>query len=234
VKLFPRKKKIHKTPEGKLARILADCRVDLVLDVGANIGQSHDELRAAGYLGRMVSFEPVPSAHATLLGKAAHDSNWEIAPRMAIGATPGEAVINVSQASDMSSLREATPDLLRALPKTAVTERLATQVASLDAIWDQYCGDARVFLKIDTQGYERQVLDGVQDHLDQIVGMKLELSLFPQYAGEEDYLGFLNDLHAWGFEPLMIWDKYFSTQLGRQLQIDVVFVRRGEIPVPAD
>lgn len=231
--LFSRKPKMKKTPEGKLARILSDFSVDLVLDVGANVGQTHDKLRAAGYKGRIVSFEPVPSAHATLLEKAQRDFDWDIAPRTAIGAEPGEVTINVSQATDMSSILTPGEILLETLPKTEVAEQVLTPVTTLDAVWETYCPPtARIFLKVDTQGFERQVLMGVEANLDRILGIQLELSLLPLYEGEETYLGYLQDLHAWGFEPFMIWENYFSRTHGRQMQMDVVFMRADRKVAP--
>ena len=224
--LFSRKPKMKKTPEGKLVRILSDFAVDLILDVGANVGQTHDKLRAAGYKGRMVSFEPVPSAHAALVAKAKNDPHWQIAPRTAIGREPGDVIINVSQSTDMSSILQPKDVLLETLPKTEVAEQVNTPVTTLDAVWETYCPPtSRVFLKVDTQGFERQVLDGAKASLDKILGVQLELSLLPLYDGEETYLSYLNDLHAWGFEPFMIWENYFSRTHGRQMQMDVAFMR---------
>ena len=231
--LFSRKPKMRKTPEGKLVRILNDFAVGLVLDVGANVGQTHDKLRIAGYKGRIVSFEPVPSAYAELVARAKQDNYWDIAPRTAIGSEQGEVNINVSQATDMSSILKPGADLLNTLPKTKVVEQVVTPVTTLDAVWETYCPpSARVFLKVDTQGFERQVLDGARASLCKVIGIQLELSLFPLYEGEETYLSYLNDLHAWGFEPQRIWENYFFRSLGRQLQIDVAFMRTEQTAGP--
>jgi hypothetical protein len=60
-----------------------DCTV---LDVGSNVGQFGVNLRNAGYRGRIISFEPTSAAHARLKQNAAHDANWTVAPRCAVGA----------------------------------------------------------------------------------------------------------------------------------------------------
>ena len=220
------RKRIDKTTPGKIVTILNDRNVDLVVDVGANVGQTGLGLRQAGYTGRILSFEPVPAAHAALCAAAAGDDAWTVAERMAIGDRDGEIEINVADSTDMSSALDASDELLRTLPKTRSANRIVAPLHRLDSILPELAGGARnLFLKVDTQGFERNVLNGAPDTLRRIRGLQMELSLFPLYRGEETYLPFLNDLHAMGMEPLMIVETNFSRTLKRQLQIDVVFGR---------
>jgi len=221
-----RKRRLRKSREGKIVRILDAFAIDAVCDIGANIGQTRDSLRAAGFRGRIVSFEPAPEAHATLVSRARHDPAWEIAPRMALGARAGEERLNLAESSDMSGLRLPTTDLLAALPGARVQGQAPVAVAPLDSVFDaHFAPSERVFVKIDTQGHERAVLDGAAESLTRIVGLQLELSLLPLYEGEETYLSFLNDLHGWGFAPYMLIETNFSQALARQLQIDALFMR---------
>ena len=61
----------------------------MVLDIGANEGQFGEELRAGGYKGGMVSFEPMADAHNKLLLRSRSDTQWQVAARSAIGADRG-------------------------------------------------------------------------------------------------------------------------------------------------
>lgn len=224
--LFKKKKELRKSREGKIATVLAAAGIDMVLDIGGNIGQTGERLRDAGYRGAIVSFEPGPGAHSILVEKAKADPLWRVAPRMAIGAEQGDILFNISESSDMSSALPATDALIKTLPKTRVVEQILTPVRTLDSLYDEYCpAGASVFVKIDTQGFERHVLNGAQETLNKICGLQMELSLFPLYEGEETYLSFLNDLHRWGFSPAMIIETTFSRALNRQLQIDAIFMR---------
>ena len=221
-----KKRNNRKSSAAKLVSILNNRAITKVIDIGANIGQTHDKLRVAGFTGEIISIEPTSVAHAVISEAAKKDPNWIIAPRMALGTEEGEVTINVSKASDMSSIMTPSEDLLKALPKTEIQTTETVIIKPLDSIYTDYCSDQdAVFLKIDTQGFEREVLKGAAETLTKIEGIQMELSLFALYEGEETYLSFVKDLHGWGFEPHMIFETNFSRKLLRQLQIDVVFMR---------
>jgi Methyltransferase FkbM domain len=83
----------------------------------------------------------------------------------------------------------------------------------------------RIFLKIDTQGFEPQVLDGAGILLARLCGLQLEMSLVACYEGEVGFRAMLDRLAAAGFEPWLFVPGYYERKLGRQLQIDGVFMR---------
>ncbi len=200
-----------------------------VIDVGANVGQYAQRLRAAGLDLPIVSIEPGKETHAKLVEAAANDPIWTVAPRMAISDTRGSAPLNVNRRSDMSSLKPMTDATLTAFPKAkpATIEEVRTE--RLDEILDDLvkpCGKP-VFLKIDTQGCEAEVIRGAKRVLNRIVAIQLEMSLTPLYVGEPSYLELLNELDRLGYDLHLIIPGYFSRELGRQLQFDGLFVRRS-------
>src|SRR5579863_5225118 len=139
-----------------LADFLAARQVDLVLDVGANIGQFGKALRSRGYRGEMISFEPVNAVYRQLKATADRDGNWQT-HNMALGAAAGRAALNVSRSTVFSSILDQSPDTSRMEPDSAVIRQEEVTVARLDDLVEP-SGDRIVFLKIDTQGYERLVL----------------------------------------------------------------------------
>ena len=173
---------IHRVGPGRspdLADFLFARRVDVVLDVGANLGQFALGLRDRGYRGKIVSFEPIDSVFRELKAVAERDGNWQT-HNFALGAVPGRAVLNVSRRSEFSSILEQSPAALRFDATAAVQRQEEVTVACLDDLFAPF-RDQIVFLKIDTQGYERPILEGAREVLSQVVGVQLELPLVHLY-----------------------------------------------------
>ena len=212
--------------DAQLAHTLERQAIDAVLDVGANVGQYAQRLRAAGWGGPILSLEPIPEVHALLKSRAAADPSWEVAPPMAAGACGGEVVLEVSAESDMSSTLPQS-DLLRDIsPTSAVRRRVVVVQQRLDELalvvdrpW------RRLFVKIDVQGAEPAVLAGLSGIWDRVHGLQLELALLPLYEGERPWLDLVADLAGRGFAPYLVFPGYFSRALGRQVQLDIVFYR---------
>lgn len=200
--------------------------VTVLLDVGANTGQYAGWLRAAGWQGRIVSFEPLADAHAALTDKAARDPAWTIAPRAALGAVAGDATLHVSAERDMSSLRPFDPAFLASSPTSAIERDETVPVVTLAEVFADHAGAAdTVFLKIDTQGYEAEVLEGAGPVMDRIAGLQVEMSFARLYDGEEMFRPLLARIEAMGFAPHLLLPGYFSKNLGRMLQFDGIFFR---------
>lgn len=213
--------------ELRRARILESVDADLVLDVGANVGEYGQRLRASGYRGAITSFEPQEASFKRLQATAARDGAWSCR-RLALGDRDGEATLNVSANSYSSSLREIEPDHQRVAPGAARVRQERVPLARLETVWaDVAAGALRPFLKIDVQGFESEVLNGAARCLEQIHGIELELSLVPLYRGQtlaREIIDLLDDsgFSLVGVEPVLI-----DEESGRTLQADGLFVRTG-------
>ena len=228
--LFRRRRKLARADSewDRLTQLLERHEITLVIDVGANVGQYGERLRHHGYAGRIVSFEPGVEAHALLRKRAHSDPRWDVAPRIALGSSPGSARLQVNNRSDMNSLLPMTEETHRAFPDLKSAGEEEVEVARLDAVIGSFFtqNDTNtVFLKIDTQGYEADILAGSKNVMDKIAGLQVEMSLMPLYSGETIYLELLQKIRALGFEPHLFMGGYFSRRLARQLQIDGIFFR---------
>jgi len=213
----------------QLARLMAALRafsIDLVLDIGANEGQFAKELRAGGYSGRIVSFEPLSSAHGRLLQESNCDSAWHVHPRCALGDRSGEIELNISGNSVSSSILPMLASHSSAAPESAYLGQESVPLYTLDSVAHPYLEGAQApFLKIDTQGYEWHVLDGAQTTLQMVRGVQLELSVVPLYEGQRLWQECVERL---GKEGFVLWalDTVFVDPInGRTLQWDGMFFR---------
>jgi len=201
-------------------------RIDVVLDVGANVGQFASELRGKGYRGRIVSFEPLSSAHATLLRNAENDPTWTVAPRGAIGSSNGEVMINVSQNSVSSSVLPISAALAQSAPEASYVRSEATPLKTLDrAVEGLVEPTSRAFLKIDTQGFEYEVLNGAGETLKRTAVICVETSLVPLYSGQPLWRSIVERLEGDGW---VLWDMrhaFSDPTTGQLLQADLVFSR---------
>lgn len=212
--------------EARMRSMLSAHCVNLVFDVGANIGQYAGSLRELGYAGRIVSFEPLLAAWTKLKAQSESDPLWEIATRTAIGDEDGETEIHIAANSVSSSVLTMLDAHLEAAPESAYigTERLP--IRRLDSICGEFLRANSVsFVKIDTQGFESRVLDGAKSLLAKAVGVQLELSLVPLYTGQCLYDELIQRMKHLGFELWAAEPGFADSRTGRVLQIDATFFR---------
>lgn len=217
-----------RTSNGLRTKLLLDhYHIDLVLDVGANAGQYASELRESGYSGMIVSFEPLSSAYTVLENASSEDSLWTAANRMAIGNFDGEIEMNIAGNSTSSSVLGMLDSHVNAAPSSAYVGSELVQIRKLDTLAKDYMGDANsIFLKVDVQGFEKQVLEGASTLLPRIKGFQLELSLVPLYEGQALFKEILEQMEQLGFKIDAIYPGFSDMKTGRMLQMDGIFFRQ--------
>jgi FkbM family methyltransferase len=163
--------------------VLEEYQVDLVLDVGANIGQFALGMRRL-YKGLIISFEPVSRTFAILRNTAPDDKNW-YKFNYALGSESGEQYINVYEMSQLSSLLETTEDTVKRFgDRAAAPLKELVQIRRLDDIANELPFDVharKIFLKMDTQGYDLEVFKGTRSIRGNIVAIQAEVYQSPFY-----------------------------------------------------
>lgn len=204
--------------------LIQEQQINVVLDVGANGGQFAGELREFGYKGRIISFEPLSTAHAELQIRAKHDANWAIGERTAIGAEKGRVEFHISENSVCSSILEILPPIVNAEPRARFTGSETVPVNRLDDLVTLAPND-RVLLKVDVQGYEMPVFKGAGKILKRCAGLVTELSLVPCYAGQVLASEMMDYLKGYGFDVWALEPVLHDFSTFRLLQMDGIFVR---------
>jgi FkbM family methyltransferase len=221
-----RRASLPSSEEALLARFLTIARPATVLDVGANIGQYGLSLRKCGFKGRIVSFEALPAVHARLSSVAAQDPDWIAAPCCALGRTSGEARMNVAANSVSSSLLPMHDTHLRAEPDSRYVAGETVRVERLDAFAGLLAPmSGKLLLKVDTQGYEEEVLAGAGKLLESVSAMQLELSVTPLYQGAPSMRRVLELCADFGFELHGVIPGFYDEQSGGLLQMDGLFLK---------
>lgn len=208
-------------------QLLRSLAPDVVVDVGANSGQFAAELRLAGYAGPIISIEPVSNAFKALSTRSDNDPLWTVI-HCALGAESGSVFINVSANSMSSSLLAMSKTHREAAPDSTYISQEEVSVRRLDDI-EQLESFNRIFCKIDTQGYERQVLDGVGDLWPRLIAVQLETSHAPLYEDSWMHADVMDYFEAMEWEPVFVDRGFTDSRTGKMLQSDWTFAERGTL-----
>jgi FkbM family methyltransferase len=196
--------------------------IDLVIDVGANVGQYAKKLRKDGYRGSIISVEPLPDVFARLSGNMANDALWK-GHQAAAGGAAGTAQINVSADSVCSSLLKPAEALTSAIKTAHTVQTIDVPVMRLDDI--DTGSHNNIVLKLDVQGFEKHAMAGATKLLDKISVLEIELAITPGYDGAYTLRDALPDILSRGFSLVSIGRGVSDGQTGKLLDVDIIFER---------
>jgi hypothetical protein len=126
----------------------------------------------------------------------------------------------------MGSLLPQNPLMAERFRSAYVRDKYKVQVNRLDGILgsEGVSRTERIFLKMDTQGYDYETFKGLGDRVNQIMAVKTELSIHQIYQGAPLHWEMLDLLRQHDFEPIL-----FSTISrgfdGRMIEYDALFVK---------
>ncbi len=207
------------------ADLLRRAGVASVIDVGANEGQWAGMVLERGYAGPLLSLEPGSEAFRALTARASAHPPW-LVERCAAGAAPATLTLNVAGGTYASSFLP-TASWVAEGSELARASSEDVQVEPLDHIVARHALPGPYLLKVDTQGFEREVLAGASSVLGRTVALEIELSFRSLYAGQppaHEMLALIDDL---GFGLVGLYPGYADPRTGYALELDGLFVRRA-------
>jgi FkbM family methyltransferase len=184
-----------------LKAILDRYDINCVLDVGANRGQFAEELRAAKFEGYIISFEPNKEIFSKLQEMACRDPKWTV-HNVALGRADELKELNIMKSSVFSSFHPPMETQEVFADANQVIARQQTMVQPLDDLLDDLLpADASpyLFLKVDTQGFDMEVIAGAHKTLQRCAGVQTEVSVTAIYEGSPPYAESLSTLEGLGF-----------------------------------
>ncbi|WP_369024965.1 FkbM family methyltransferase [Qipengyuania sp. RANM35] len=212
----------------RLPAILAGQNIEYVVDVGANDGEFAKSLFDNGYLGHVLSIEPLPIAWHALKDIAAKygSERWTIAPRMVVGAEAGQVTFYEAGNSVSSSMLPMLDSHVEAAPGSAVIGSIEVSMQTLDQLLSAAPVDEPIHLKLDVQGAEHLVLQGARESLaKRIRSVQLEMSLMQLYDGQKS-AGELDEfLRSCGFQLWDIVPGFRDVRSLRLLQYDGLYIK---------
>jgi FkbM family methyltransferase len=219
----------HNYVHAELLRELFEAKaIDCVFDVGAFNGHFGNFLRKrVGFKGTILSFEPQPEPFRALEERSRRDAHWHAFP-VALGEQPGEFEMNVMNTLWYSSFltpSAATPREL--VSRNTIESTVRVRVERLADRYDVLAAShefTRPFLKMDTQGFDLQVLQGALPRIERFHGLQSEVAVIQLYAGMPDWVEALAAYQKAGFALCGFFPVCRDNQL-RAVELDVVMVR---------
>jgi len=224
-----------------LDAVLRSRSINCVIDVGGNRGHFAERLRALGFQGRIVSFEPSPSVLPVIRAAAARDPNWEVRP-VGLSDSPGEAELRLHEGPELDSLLAALPGVVDQIPIMAETGTATVTLSTLAAEFPSIVagiGSPRVLLKSDTQGHDAAVLRGGgvggvgggvaggagKGLPPEVVAVLVELAAQPIYRDQPRMTEVMDILLDDGYAPVAFQPLFQSSDGLRMVEIDGLFMR---------
>ena len=144
-----------------------------------------------------------------------------------MGDRNGLTAINVAGNSVSSSILPMLAAHREAAPESRYVATEEVVMVTLESVFPEVtaAGDA-IWLKLDVQGFETQVLDGAGTALDHVSAIEMELTMKPLYENQTLYMDMIPRLVRSGFSLAMINPGLRDPHSGMLLQADGIFLRQ--------
>jgi FkbM family methyltransferase len=194
--------------------------VNTFLDVGANRGQFVLLLDYFFPSCKIIAFEPLKKEYHLLKKIFKKKANVKIF-NYAVGNKNGIININVSNSSDNSSLLFPTNLQLKNFPGTFIIQKSSVQIKKLK----NFTANIKkpIFLKIDVQGYELEVLKG--SNLRHVKYIYLEGSYIKLYKNQALIKSIMKFLLSKRFKLIKRVNCY-KNDIGKPIQADFLFINK--------
>jgi FkbM family methyltransferase len=175
-------------------KFLLGCDPDLVIfDVGANDGETAASILESFPRARLTAFEPFRECYAKLATRLGGDGRVRI-ENLAMGDKAGAAQLNLYSGDRMNSLLDLNTDPTSFMSGFKKTGSESVRIATLDDYCAQHGTERIDLLKVDTLGFDLNVLRGAARlFTEQRIGaVLLEVNFVSMYAHQASF----TDLHG--------------------------------------
>jgi len=221
------KRKKHPTIKSHISNVIEHYDIDFIIDVGANNGGFVKMLRKEGYKGTIHSFEPASTIYSQLKDISKNDAKWHT-HKLALGDSCVEKTINITNSSDFTSFLQPSQFGNESYKSNLeLSHQETVEVSTIDTFLEKHSKESRILLKIDTQGYDLNVVKGCTKSLSNIRCILSELSLKPIYEDMPDYLTALKTYNELGFTVSGVYPVSRDKDLSL-IEMDCMFINTTE------
>ena len=199
---------------------------DNIIDIGANKGDF--AIKFLNTFQKTFLIEPNPKLIRGLEQRFIDDINYKI---FNCGIDIKNAIkkfyITSDTGSTLSSIKKQKEILKKTLKKTDITSVKNIKFYRLDFfLKNKIRKNDSIFLKIDTQGNDFEVLKSLGNKLKQIKFIQIEMSIIPLYIKQENHWKILDFMKKNNFESIF-FENGLRNNFGKMIEYDCLFERQN-------
>jgi len=203
--------------------ILDKSGVSFVIDIGAHKGEFYHEIRRNGFRDGILSIEPTLSSFEFLKRIENSDQKFK-SLNIALSNKFGEVEINEFQESTMNSILDVNQNSSYDLSPSIATSKV--KCMTLDQlIKSESLENEVLFIKLDVQGFELRILDGLRAFLTSVKVLQVEISINPIYKDASNLADFVTWLESNGYKIASISTERFHESVAYAYDVDILCVR---------
>ncbi len=195
---------------------------ELIIDVGANVGQFSSCASIFFPKSKIDAFEPIPECFNILVKNTSAIKEIN-SYNFAIGDKDSSISFYVNAESQSSSALPTSDLRLKIFPNAYAEEEIVVEQRSLESFYKNSSIGKNALLKIDVQGLEEKVLMGSQDILKNIRYILLEASVNPMYEGELTLPEMIKYTESLGYSLISITTASRSPISKNYIEFDLLF-----------
>jgi FkbM family methyltransferase len=219
-------------PDWPWGWIRATRSIGTIIDIGANDGRFADFLARYFKPASVYVFEPLRSCLPALEALAADLPNVRVF-NLALSDRSGTAPLYENSYPPSTSLYRVGETMRREFPFAAGETATVVDLARLDDVVDPALLDRDIFLKVDVQGAEAEVIRGGREVFGASACVLIEMTFISMYHGQPLFEEVHDLLHGLGLRLAGVRNQICSTRSGEPLFAHCLYVRDDRRPRPA-
>lgn len=231
--MYTIKKLVKKNPDNfpiaspAYPTILDSLAVNTLIDIGASVGDFINQMLERNNKLRVIAFEPVPEVYKLLSARYTDYPNFT-AYNLALGDKDGEVDFYANEYTYSSSVLPMSDAHINEFPYTRNANLINVAISRLDTLINASNLNKPILVKVDVQGFEKQVIAGGKELLSYVDYIIIEVSFVELYDNQPLFdeinlqMNHLDFLYNGNIEQLI------SKKTGSVLQADALYVKRKQ------